>query len=60
MPGSAVTIDHIRAAAGRIAPYVHRTPVLSSRLINAEAGGEIAQVDPRDVADVLLAERVER
>ena len=41
MPGSAVTIDHIRAAALRIAPYVHRTPVLSSRLINAEAGCEI-------------------
>ncbi len=41
MPGSAVTIDHIRAAARRIAPYVHRTPVLSSRLINAEAGCDI-------------------
>jgi threonine dehydratase len=41
MAGSAVTIDHIRAAAGRIAPYVHRTPVLSSRLINAEAGCDI-------------------
>ena len=41
MPGSTVTGDHIRAAAGRIAPYVHRTPVLSSRLINAEAGCDI-------------------
>lgn len=37
-----VTIDHIRAAARRIANYVHRTPVLSSQLINAEAGCNIS------------------
>ncbi len=42
MAGAEVTIDDIRTAARRIAPYVHRTPVLSSRLINAEAGCEIA------------------
>lgn len=36
-----VTIDDIRAAARRIAPYVHRTPVMSSRLINAAAGCDI-------------------
>lgn len=36
-----VTIDDIRAAAMRIAPYVHRTPIMSSQLINTEAGCEI-------------------
>ena len=36
-----VTIENIRAAALRIAPYIHRTPVLSSQLINALAGCEI-------------------
>jgi threonine dehydratase len=41
MQGKTVTIDDIRAAASRIAPYVHRTPVMSSRLINAEAGCDI-------------------
>lgn len=41
MQGNTVTIDDIRAAATRIAPYVHRTPVMSSRLINAEAGCDI-------------------
>jgi threonine dehydratase len=33
-----VTIEDIRAAARRIAPYVHQTPVMTSRLIDAEAG----------------------
>ena len=41
MQSKTVTIDDIRAAATRIAPYVHRTPVMSSRLINAEAGCDI-------------------
>lgn len=36
-----VTIDDIRAAAQRIKAYVHRTPVMSSRLIDTEAGCEI-------------------
>jgi threonine dehydratase len=36
-----VTLVDIRAAAGRIAPYVHRTPVMSSQLINEAAGCEI-------------------
>lgn len=39
--GNEPGIDDIRAAARRIAPYVHRTPVMSSQLINAEAGCEI-------------------
>lgn len=34
-------IDDIRAAAKRIAPYVHRTPLMSSELINRQAGCEI-------------------
>ncbi|MEO8658436.1 MAG: pyridoxal-phosphate dependent enzyme [Bryobacteraceae bacterium] len=33
-----ITIDDIRAAAARIAPLVHRTPVLTSRMFDAEAG----------------------
>ena len=41
MPSAPVTLDDIRAAAQRIAPYIHRTPVMSSRQINAEAGCEI-------------------
>ena len=36
-----MNIDAIRAAASRIAPYVHRTPVMTSQLINAEAGCDI-------------------
>ena len=36
-----VTIDDIRAAAQRIKAYVHCTPVMSSRLIDTEAGCEI-------------------
>ena len=38
---NSVTLAAIQAAALRIAPYVHRTPVMSSRLINAEAGCDI-------------------
>ena len=38
---STVTVDDVRAAARRITPYVHRTPVMSSELINREAGCEI-------------------
>ena len=36
------TIDEIRAAARRIAPYIHRTPVLTCRGIDELAGGRIA------------------
>src|SRR5665213_326711 len=31
----------IRAAAARIAPYVHRTPVMSSRSVDAMAGATL-------------------
>ena len=41
MPIAPVTLNDIRAAAQRIAPYIHRTPVMSSQQINAEAGCEI-------------------
>lgn len=34
-------IDDVRAAALRIAPYVHRTPVMESRIINDLAGCNI-------------------
>jgi threonine dehydratase len=34
-----ITIDDIRAAAGRISCITHRTPVLTSRTFNREAGG---------------------
>ncbi|MDY7107350.1 MAG: pyridoxal-phosphate dependent enzyme [Planctomycetota bacterium] len=37
----AADIDDIRAAARRIAPHVHRTPVMSSRSINDIAGREL-------------------
>jgi threonine dehydratase len=33
-----VTLDDVRAAAARIAPYVHRTPVVTSRSLDAWAG----------------------
>lgn len=33
--------DHVLAAHERVAPYIHRTPVLTSRLINAMAGAEL-------------------
>ncbi len=36
-----VGMRDIRAAARRIAPYIHNTPVLSSTLINRQAGCEI-------------------
>ena len=36
-----VTLATIRSAARRIEPYVHRTPVMTSRLVDAEAGCEL-------------------
>src|SRR5690606_40374933 len=35
------TIDHIREAAVRIAPFIHRTPVLTSRGIDALTNSEL-------------------
>jgi len=40
-PATAVTIDDVRAAARRIAPHAHRTPVLRSRTLDAEAGATL-------------------
>lgn len=36
-----VTIEDIRAAAERIRPYVHRTPVMTSRAIDAMIGAQL-------------------
>lgn len=36
-----VTIDDVRAAAERIAPYIHRTPLLTSAALSAQAGCEL-------------------
>lgn len=36
-----VTIDDVLAAATRIAPYVHHTPVLTSRTVDARFGAEV-------------------
>jgi threonine dehydratase len=38
---SAVTIDQIRAAAERIRPWVHRTPLLPSRSLSERLGVEV-------------------
>lgn len=35
------TIDDVREAARRIAPYIHRTPVLRSRTLERELGAEL-------------------
>ncbi|MFF3671194.1 threo-3-hydroxy-L-aspartate ammonia-lyase [Microtetraspora malaysiensis] len=35
------TYDDVLAAAARLAPHAHRTPVLRSRLIDAEVGAEV-------------------
>ena len=35
------TIDDIRAAADRIGPYIHRTPVLTCSALDRMCGGEI-------------------
>nr|CAB3503128.1 unnamed protein product [Digitaria exilis] len=39
--GYAADIDSIREAQARIAPYVHRTPVLSSTSIDAIVGKQL-------------------
>ena len=35
------TLESIRAAHARIKPHIHRTPVLSSHVLNRKAGAEI-------------------
>ncbi len=35
------TFDDVRAAAARVAPYVHRTPVFTSRSLDAWAGAQL-------------------
>jgi threonine dehydratase len=36
-----VNFEDVRAAAGRIAPHIHRTPVLTSELLNQMAGAQL-------------------
>jgi threonine dehydratase len=40
-PDTPPTLDSIRRAAERLAPYLHRTPVLRSRTLNEQTGGTI-------------------
>ncbi len=40
-PNPPVTLDDIRAARERIRPHVHRTPVLTSRLIDERVGASV-------------------
>ena len=41
MTSLAITFDDIAAAAARIAPHAHRTPVLTSRTADARAGATL-------------------
>lgn len=36
-----IGLDDVRAAAERIAPYAHRTPVMTSRTLDARCGGSV-------------------
>ena len=36
-----VTLETIREAAGRLAPWVHKTPVLTSRTLDGRCGGSV-------------------
>ncbi len=36
-----LTIDEIRQAAGRIHPYIHRTPVLTNESLNTKTGAQV-------------------
>ncbi len=40
-PATTVSIDDVRAAARRIAAHAHRTPVLTSRTVDAEVGARL-------------------
>ncbi|WP_299678463.1 beta-hydroxyaspartate dehydratase BhcB [uncultured Roseobacter sp.] len=41
LTGPDLTIDHVHAAHARIAPYIHRTPVLTSTYFNDLTGAEL-------------------
>src|SRR5512138_2878309 len=36
-----ITLDDIRAAANRIHPYIHRTPVLTNESLNKQVGAQV-------------------
>jgi len=42
MDAAAPTLDDLRAAAGRIAPHLHRTPLCSSRSLSQMSGHEVS------------------
>ena len=37
----ALTLDDIRAASERLAPWIHRTPVMTSRTLDGRSGGSV-------------------
>ena len=41
IPGAPPTLDDIRQAADRLAPWIHRTPVMTSRTLNERCGGSV-------------------
>jgi threo-3-hydroxy-L-aspartate ammonia-lyase len=41
IPPPAIGVDDIRLAAERLAPWAHRTPVLTSRTLDAKCGGSV-------------------
>jgi threo-3-hydroxy-L-aspartate ammonia-lyase len=40
-PPEGLDVDDIRAASGRLAPWIHRTPVMTSRTLDGRCGGSI-------------------
>lgn len=40
-PEPAITLQHIRDAARRVAPHVHKTPILTSQTFDARCGGAV-------------------
>lgn len=41
IPPGAIGFDDIRAASGRLAPWIHRTPVMTSRTLDDRCGGQV-------------------
>jgi len=39
--GAIPGLDEVRAASGRLAPWIHRTPVMTSRTLDERSGGSI-------------------
>ncbi len=41
IPPGTVGLEDIRAASGRLAPWIHRTPVMTSRTLDGRCGGSV-------------------